>query len=99
MGLETLGVKRFGRILRIPIPTPFDVGDINCYVILPEEGSDQLVLIDTGVGTEDAWQGLQAGLGSEGYGIEDISLLLLTHAHTDHFGQASRIREVSDCQI
>ena len=95
----TIGVKRFERILRIPTPTPFDVGDINSYVILPEADSKQLVLIDTGVGTEEAWQGLQAGLAEVGYRIEDITLLLLTHAHTDHFGQASRIRDVSGCEV
>lgn len=94
-----MAVKRFGRILRIPTPTPFGVGDINSYVILPEAGSDQLVLIDTGVGTEEAWQALQAGLNEAGYGIKDITLLLLTHAHTDHMGQASRIRETSGCEI
>jgi len=99
VSVAAIGVKRFGRILRIPTPTPFGVGDINSYVILPEADSDQLVLIDTGVGTEVAWQGLQAGLAEVGYGIEDISLLLLTHAHTDHFGQASRIREASGCEI
>lgn len=99
MSAEPVGVKRFGRILRIPTPTPFEVGDINSYVILPEAGSEQLVLIDTGVGTEEAWQSLQAGLGEVGYSIEDITLLLLTHAHTDHFGQASRIRDVSGCEV
>ena len=98
-GSAAIGVKRFERILRIPTATPFGVGDINSYVILPEAGSDQLVLIDTGVGTEDAWQGLSAGLAEYGYGIEDITLLLLTHAHTDHFGQASRIREASGCEV
>ncbi|MBQ0720440.1 MAG: MBL fold metallo-hydrolase [Gammaproteobacteria bacterium] len=96
---EPIGVKRFERILRIPSPTSFDVGDINSYVILPEPGSDQLVLIDTGVGTEAAWQSLTSGLQEHGFAIEDITLLLLTHAHTDHFGQASRIREASGCQV
>jgi hypothetical protein len=33
---EELGVKQFGRIVRIPSPTGFDVGDINSYVILPQ---------------------------------------------------------------
>lgn len=99
-GLErSIGVKRFGRILRIPSATGFSVGDINSYAILPEQSSDQLVLIDTGVRTEAAWQSLNAGLNGHGYRVEDITLLLLTHAHTDHFGQATRIREASGCQI
>ncbi|RLA43386.1 MAG: hypothetical protein DRR06_12240 [Gammaproteobacteria bacterium] len=96
---EELGVKQFDRIVRIPSPTGFDVGDINSYVILPQEGSKQLVLIDTGVGREVAWQALQAGLGQFGFSIKDITLVLLTHAHTDHFGQAPRIRRESGCEI
>jgi glyoxylase-like metal-dependent hydrolase (beta-lactamase superfamily II) len=94
-----LDVRQYGRILRIPSPTGFSVGDINSYVILPPTGSDQLVLIDTGVGREDAWQALSAGLARVGYRIEDIRLVLLTHGHTDHFGQATRIREVSGCEV
>ncbi len=94
-----LGVKQYGRVVRIPSPTGFSVGDINSYVILPPEGSEQLVLIDTGVGSQTAWDALQAGLGQFGYRVEDIRLLLLTHGHTDHFGQATRIREVSGCEV
>lgn len=96
---ERLGVKQFGRIGRIPTATGFGVGDINSYVILPERGSKQLVLIDTGIGSEDAWETLGKGLNEFGFGIEDITLLLLTHAHTDHFGQAARIREAAGCEV
>ncbi len=96
---EELGVKQFERIVRIPSPTGFDVGDINSYVILPEKGSKELVLIDTGVGRDVAWQALQTGLGQFGFSISDITLVLLTHAHTDHFGQAPRIRRESGCEI
>ncbi|GMU46028.1 MAG: MBL fold metallo-hydrolase [Porticoccaceae bacterium] len=94
-----LGVQQYGRIVRIPSPTGFSVGDINSYVILPPPGSDQLVLIDTGVGRQNAWDALSAGLERFGYDIADIRLVLLTHGHTDHFGQATRIREVSGCQV
>lgn len=93
------GVKQFGRIVRLPTPTGYDFGDINSYAILPESGSDQLVLIDTGVGRKQCWQGLVDGLAQFGYGIEDVSLLLLTHGHADHFGQGARIKEVSGCEV
>ncbi len=96
---ERLGVKNYGRIARIPTATGFGVGDINSYVILPEKGDDNLVLIDTGIGSEDAWVTLGKGLAEFGFAIEDIKLLLLTHAHTDHFGQAARIRDASGCEI
>lgn len=96
---ESPGIKQFGRILRLPTPTGYDFGDINSYAILPESGSDQLVLIDTGVGRDKCWQGLVDGLAQFGYGIEDIDLLLLTHGHVDHFGQGARIKQVSGCEV
>ncbi|MGK2913066.1 MAG: MBL fold metallo-hydrolase [Porticoccaceae bacterium] len=96
---ERLGVKQFGRVGRIPTATGFGVGDINSYVILPEKGSSELVLIDTGIGSEDAWRTLGEGLNEWGFRVEDITLLLLTHAHTDHFGQAARIREAAGCEV
>ncbi len=96
---ERLGVRQFGRVGRIPTATGFGVGDINSYVILPQKGSTELVLIDTGIGSEDAWQTLGSGLNELGFQIEDITLLLLTHAHTDHFGQAARIREAAGCEV
>jgi glyoxylase-like metal-dependent hydrolase (beta-lactamase superfamily II) len=90
---------RFGPVGRIPTPTPFAVGDINSYVLLPPADSDELVLIDTGVRTEDAWQALGQGLKEYGFRVEDVTLLLLTHAHPDHYGQARRVQEASRCPI
>ena len=84
----------FGRVGRIATPTGYAVGDINSYVVLPPPGSDTLVLIDTGVTGNRAWGVLGDGLKQFGFTIEDVSLLLLTHAHPDHTGQpaASRMR-------
>jgi glyoxylase-like metal-dependent hydrolase (beta-lactamase superfamily II) len=96
---QTPGVRRFGRIVRIPSPTGYDFGDINSYAILPQTKSGELVLIDTGVGRETSWQALDNGLKQFGYAIEDIGLLLLTHGHTDHFGQGARIKQVSGCEV
>ncbi|MFQ5699279.1 MAG: MBL fold metallo-hydrolase [Myxococcota bacterium] len=89
----------FGRVARIPTPTGFSVGDINSYLVLPPPGSDALVLIDTGVRSEEAWSALSKGMAEFGFGVEEVTLLLLTHAHPDHCGQAARIRERAGCPI
>ena len=44
-----LACQRYGRVLRIPTPTVFAVGDVNVYVILPDGGRGGPILIDTGV--------------------------------------------------
>lgn len=89
----------FGRVGRIPTPTGFSVGDINTYVVLPAAGSDALVLVDTGVRTDAAWDALERGLGEFGFAVEDLSLVILTHAHPDHCGQAMRIRQRAGCEV
>jgi glyoxylase-like metal-dependent hydrolase (beta-lactamase superfamily II) len=91
--------NRFGRVARIATPTPFAVGDINTYAVLPRPGSDRLLLVDAGVRSDAAWAALCEGLKEFGFGVEDIGLLLLTHAHPDHYGQAARIRRTAGCPV
>lgn len=94
-----LACQRYGRVLRIPTPTVFAVGDINVYVILPDGDRGGPVLIDTGVRTDAAWAALESGLGAHGFKVRDLELVLLTHAHPDHFGQAARIRRAAGCEV
>jgi glyoxylase-like metal-dependent hydrolase (beta-lactamase superfamily II) len=87
---------RFGRVARIPTPTPLGVGDINSYLLLPPDGTaGRVTLIDTGVKTPAAFDAMQSGLAAHGLAFGDIERILITHAHMDHFGQAARIRELS----
>ena len=98
MRKEEVGVKRFSkkesssRIGRIPTPTVYaGLGDINSYLIFPEQPGDELILIDTGICSDEAWQALNDGLAELDLRVEDIDRILLTHGHTDHYGQAQRI--------
>lgn len=99
---EKPGLARFGpggRVARIPTPTGFPVGDIHTYVLLPEPGADDLVLVDTGVRSDAAQAALEKGLEQLGFAVEDLTLVLLTHAHPDHFGQAARIARRAGCPV
>ncbi|RIL06585.1 MAG: hypothetical protein DCC71_06290 [Proteobacteria bacterium] len=91
---------RFGRVARIPTPTPLGVGDINSYLILPpRDGEGGVTLVDTGVKTPESFEALRSGLKEHGVAIEDIERILVTHAHMDHFGQAKRIRDLSGARV
>lgn len=93
---------RFGRVARIPTPTPaqFGVGDINSYLLMPPQGvAAGVTLIDTGVKTPDAFEALCRGLKEHGVAIADIDRILITHAHLDHYGQAKRIRDLSGARV
>jgi glyoxylase-like metal-dependent hydrolase (beta-lactamase superfamily II) len=99
---ERPGVERFGpdgRLARVPTPTGFPVGDINSYLILPRPGSEALVLVDTGVRSDAAREALEKGLERLGFRVEDLTLVLLTHAHPDHFGQAASLARRAGCPV
>ncbi len=105
MSIE-IGVKRFStaesspRIGRIPTPTGYaGLGDINSYLIFPADECDELILIDTGISSNKAWQALNEGLAELELRVEDITKILLTHGHTDHYGQADRIHQLSNCEL
>lgn len=78
-------------IHQIVLPTPWDVGPVQVYLI---EG-DPLTLVDTGVRTEPSRAALAAALETLGHGVEDLRRILLTHFHGDHLGQAEALRRVA----
>ncbi|MFN8471362.1 MAG: MBL fold metallo-hydrolase [Anaerolineae bacterium] len=83
------------RVKVITVPTPFKIGPVHPYVI----AGDPLTLVDAGPKTEDAWQALVTGLAEHGYRLKDIERIILTHAHTDHFGLLRRVIEEADAPL
>ena len=77
--------------LQVPIPDN-PLGHLNAYLV---EGKDGWLLIDTGWYTPDAFTSFETGLKSLGLAIDDISTIVLTHVHPDHFGLAGRIKHLS----
>jgi len=83
-------------IIRLSIPTPFYVGDVNVYLIK----EDPLTLIDVGPKTKEAAAALREKLAKHGVKFSDIRRIVLTHAHEDHCGLAKSIRdEAKDAEI
>lgn len=94
--LETNGsvddaLKSLG-IVRLPLSTPFPVGPVNVFLIEQEP----LILVDTGLRTEDSYRELSAGLKEHGYAISDLGIIIVTHGHRDHMGQLGRLLDESD---
>ena len=57
------------------------------------------VLIDSGSGTDNSHQNLLDGLHRAGIQPSDLTHILLTHAHIDHYGGLSRLRPVTSAKI
>ncbi|MGE7114193.1 MBL fold metallo-hydrolase [Lysinibacillus sp. NPDC047702] len=69
-------------IYKIEIPTPYEVGDVNAFVVK----GDALTLFDVGPKTMEAYDALKWGIRAAGYELRDIEQVVLTHHHPDHAG-------------
>ena len=77
-------------IYEIFLPLPMRPTIVNVYLI--DCGGGQWVLIDTGMNTPDSVATLEDGFAQAGAGIEDLTLLLGTHHHVDHFGASATLK-------
>jgi glyoxylase-like metal-dependent hydrolase (beta-lactamase superfamily II) len=75
---------------RIPLPLPMDgLRAVNVYALETEQG---LTLVDGGWAIETARRQLDVALASIGHRVADITRILVTHAHRDHYTQAVAVR-------
>lgn len=81
---------------RIPLPLPFALRSANVYLLA---GGGERVLVDCGLGTREGEARLRAGLAAAGVGLEQLTTLVLTHAHPDHIGLAGPIHEASGAPL
>jgi len=65
----------------------------HAYVVVGERP----ILIDTGWPNEEAT--ILAALRAAGFGPRDLSLILLTHGHSDHAGSAAELRQLSQAPV
>lgn len=79
----------------ITLPTPFDVGTVNSYLIT----ADPVTIIDPGLYYESSEETLKLALEDNGLGISDIRRVVITHGHPDHYGLAGKIQRESGAEI
>jgi glyoxylase-like metal-dependent hydrolase (beta-lactamase superfamily II) len=78
-------------IIRIPI-LPFNI--VNAHLV---RGDNGCILVDAGIpGSE---RKIARVLAQRGLSFNDIKLIIVTHAHTDHAGSAARLRQLSGAPI
>jgi glyoxylase-like metal-dependent hydrolase (beta-lactamase superfamily II) len=81
--------------LRLPLDLPA-VPHCNAWAL---RAGDGIVLVDTGMHDRGSMGNLERALGGAGLRFTDIKLVVITHAHIDHCGQAPPIAERAGCEV
>jgi len=81
--------------LRLPLPWP-GVPHVNAFALAAEGG---IVLVDSGMHEPGALEELERALDQAGFSLDDVRLLVCTHAHTDHYGLAKLLVEATGCEL
>ncbi|MSW84736.1 MAG: MBL fold metallo-hydrolase [Actinobacteria bacterium] len=81
--------------LRLPLPWP-GIPHCNAWAIAAGDG---IVLVDTGLHEPGSMAHLDRALAMVNLRIENVKLLVCTHAHADHYGQAATILERVECEL
>ena len=79
----------------LPLPTPFQVGTVNTYLI----EDDPLTLLDSGPNMGSSLDPLERGLAAHGRRIEDLELIVISHQHMDHLGLVQILARRSGAQV
>jgi glyoxylase-like metal-dependent hydrolase (beta-lactamase superfamily II) len=81
--------------LRLPLPWP-GVPHCNAWAIAAGDG---IVLVDCGMDTPGSMGHLERALEQVGLRLEHVRLLVCTHAHVDHCGQAAAAQARTGCPL
>jgi glyoxylase-like metal-dependent hydrolase (beta-lactamase superfamily II) len=81
--------------LRLPLPWP-GVPHCNAWALAAGDG---IVLVDTGMHEPGSLAHLERALDQVHLRLEHVRLVVCTHAHSDHYGQAAPILERAGCEL
>ena len=81
--------------LRLPLPWP-GVPHCNAWAVAAGDG---IVLVDTGTYEPGSMSHIERALDQVGLKVEHVRLVVITHAHADHCGQAHPIADRAGCEV
>jgi len=82
---------------RIPLPLPDDgLRAVNVYLI---EVDDRLIMIDGGWSLPQSRRALESAMSLLGHDLGDITQILVTHIHRDHYTQAVALRRLLGARV
>jgi glyoxylase-like metal-dependent hydrolase (beta-lactamase superfamily II) len=81
--------------LRLPLPWP-GIPHCNAWALAAGDG---VLLVDTGMDMPGSMAQLERALIQVNLRLEHVRRLAITHAHSDHWGQAAPIHQQTGCEI
>jgi glyoxylase-like metal-dependent hydrolase (beta-lactamase superfamily II) len=75
---------------------PSDLSHVNAYLI---EGKNENLLIDTGWDSSESFTAFNKELKDSGFTLKDITRIVITHVHADHYGMAGKIKQLTNCSV
>jgi len=68
----------------------------NVYII---EGGDGHIMVDSGWDSQESLWALQEGVKGANLKLRDITKVIITHIHPDHYGLSSKIKQICGAQV
>ncbi|VEF49052.1 beta-lactamase [Bacillus freudenreichii] len=84
------------KVTPIIVPVKSSLKSINFYLL---KKGQSLILVDVGLNNDECWNALNDTLHKNGFGIEDITHIILTHHHVDHVGLVNRVVDVKQVPV
>lgn len=85
--LADLGVHR----VAVPVPFPQAGGPVNLYLV--EDAGGGVLLFDAGLGSDEGMAAVEEGFRRLGRRFDEVTRIVISHGHVDHFGAARWIQE------
>jgi glyoxylase-like metal-dependent hydrolase (beta-lactamase superfamily II) len=85
-------------IFRLPLPLPggVDLTHINIYLV---RGRSSCLLVDAGWNTPETLDILKKQMDEIGVALSEISRIVITHVHPDHYGLAGQLKQLSAATV
>ena len=90
-------VKVAEGIYQVQLPLPFALRIVNCYLL--DNGDGTWTILDTGLNYAAGQEVWQATFEALGLAPRQISQIVLTHIHPDHFGMAGWLQQMSGAPV
>jgi glyoxylase-like metal-dependent hydrolase (beta-lactamase superfamily II) len=83
-------------VVQVFLPLPFKPTIVNVYLV---RAGDGWTLVDTGMHTGDSRRAMDAALAEHGIAPTDVTRIVCTHHHIDHYGTSGPYRDLTHAQV